>query len=269
MNIVVFGKLVPDLVEELTIDASGTAIDTAWLRLTINEFDDYAIEQAILLKEAGSGKVTVITPNFEGVDDMLFAASARGVDRLIKLNGDFESGVNNHAMARAIAPLIKEIQPDLVMTGVQAHNDLDGSLGPLLAEYVDIPFVGYVAGVKHEGDKVVVRKEYPGGLIGEMEVALPALLGIQAAEQPPRPAPPRRLAGAARRVAAGARGRGAFGPGAGGEASRPGTRRRHLPRRRRGAVARHDAPARHVRRGRRQRRRDRLRRCALRAPPRR
>jgi len=186
MNIVVFAKLVPDLVEELTIDASGTALDTAWLRLIINEFDDYAIEQAILLKEAGGGKVTVITANVEGVDDMLYAAAARGVDQLIKLNGDFEGGVNNHAIARAITPLIKEIQPDLVLTGVQANNDLDGSLGTLLAEYLGVPYVGYVAGVKGQGDKVLVRKEYPGGLIAEMEVSLPGLLGIQAAEQPPR-----------------------------------------------------------------------------------
>jgi electron transfer flavoprotein beta subunit len=186
MNIVVFGKLVPDLVEELTIDASGTAIDTAWLRLIINEFDDYAIEQGILLKEAVGGQVTVIAPNVEGVDDMLFAASARGADRLIKLNGDFESGVNNHTIARNLISIIKDIQPDLVLTGVQAHNDLDGSLGPLLAEYLDLPYVGYVAGVKRDNDKVTIRKEYPGGLVAEMSVSLPAVLGIQMSEQPPR-----------------------------------------------------------------------------------
>lgn len=186
MNIVVFGKLVPDLVEELTIDASGTTIDTAWLRLIINEFDDYAIEQAILLKEAVGGQVTVIAPNVEGVDDMLFAASARGADRLIRLSGDYESGVNNHAIARALTSLIKEIQPDLVLTGVQAHDDLDGSLGPLLAEYLDFPYVGYIAGVKCGNNKVSIRKEYPGGLVAEMDVSLPAVLGIQTAEQPPR-----------------------------------------------------------------------------------
>jgi electron transfer flavoprotein beta subunit len=186
MNIVVFCKLVPDLVEELTIDPSGTAIDTAWLRLIINEFDDYAIEQAILLKEAYGGQVTVISLNGDGVDDMLFAASARGADRLIRLNGDFESNVNNHGIARILTPMVKELQPDMILTGVQAHNDLDGPLGSLLAEYLDIPYVGYIAGVKSDDSKAVVRKEYPGGLVAEMEVSLPAVLGIQAAEQPPR-----------------------------------------------------------------------------------
>lgn len=186
MNIVVFGKLVPDLVEELTIDPNGTGIDTAWLRLIINEFDDYAIEQAILSKEAHEGQVTVVTLDGDGVDDMLFAASARGADQLIKLIGDFESQVNNHGVARILAPMVKELQPDMILTGVQAHNDLDGPIGSLLAEYLGIPYVGYIAGVKVEDGKAMVRKEYPGGLIAEMEVTLPAVLGIQAAEQPPR-----------------------------------------------------------------------------------
>ena len=69
---------------------------------------------------------------------------------------------------------------------MQAHNDLDGSVGPLLAEYLGMPYVGYVSGLTAAGDKVTVRKEYAGGLIAEMEVKLPAVLGIQAAEQPPR-----------------------------------------------------------------------------------
>jgi electron transfer flavoprotein beta subunit len=186
MNIVILAKLVPDLVEELEIDDSGAALDTSWMRLIINEFDDHAIEQAILLKEQGGGQVTVVAPDAEGVEDMLFAASAKGADRLIKLIGDFEEGVNNHALARALAPIVKELQPDLVLIGVQAHDDLDGPVGPLLAGYLDMPYVGYVAGVEVSDGKSTARKEYPGGLIAEMEVTLPAVLGIQAAEEPPR-----------------------------------------------------------------------------------
>jgi electron transfer flavoprotein beta subunit len=186
MNIVVPVKLVPDLVEELTIDESGNALDTMWLRMIINEFDDHAVEQAILLKERDGGQVVVVSPNVEGTEDMLFAASARGADQLIKLEGDFENGVNNHALARALAALLPDLQPDLILTGVQAHDDLDGSLGPLLAEYMAMPYVGYVSGVAVDAGKVVAHKEYPGGLAAEMEVTLPAVLGVQAAEQPPR-----------------------------------------------------------------------------------
>jgi len=185
MKIAVPVKFVPDLVEELTIDPSGAALDATWLRLIINEFDDHAVEQAILLKERGGGQVTVMTIQSEGADDFLFAAAAKGADQLIKLTGDFNNA-NNHALARIYADLLKESKPDLIITGVQAHNDLDGSLGPLLAEYLGLPYVGYIAGLTVTGDKVVARKEYSGGLVAEVEVTLPAVFGIQASEQPPR-----------------------------------------------------------------------------------
>src|SRR3990172_7765397 len=113
MKIAVPIKFVPDLVEELNIDSSGAALDTSWLRLIINEFDDHAIEQAILVKERGGGEVTVIAAEAEGVDDILFAAAAKGADHLVKLTGDF-AGANSHAAARALADLFKEIQPDLI-----------------------------------------------------------------------------------------------------------------------------------------------------------
>lgn len=186
MNIVVLFKLVPDLVEELNIHADGASLDTAWLRLIINEFDDHAIEQAILLKESHGSQVTVITLDVDGADDVLFTAVAKGADRVIKFTGDFSEGINNHALARALSKALKQVQPDLILTGVQAHNDLDGSIGPLLAEYMNMPYVGYISGVQASDGQVTVRKEYPGGLIAEMDVKLPAVLGIQASEQPPR-----------------------------------------------------------------------------------
>jgi electron transfer flavoprotein beta subunit len=185
MNIIILVKLVPDLVEELAIDSSGIALDATWMRMIINEFDDHAIEQGILLKERNGGVVTVVAPDLEGVDDVLFTAAAKGADKLIKIKGDF-IGANNHAMARAFSAIVKELQPDLVLTGVQANNDLDGSLGPLLAGCLEMPYVGYISGVSLSDGKSRARKEYPGGLIAEMDVSLPAVLGIQAAEQPPR-----------------------------------------------------------------------------------
>jgi electron transfer flavoprotein beta subunit len=186
MNIVAIIKIVPDLVEELTVDESGTALDRDWLRLIINEFDDHGAEQAILIKEKSGGQVTVIAPDLEGIDDVLFASAARGADRVIKLTGEFEDGVNNHALARACAAVAKDLNPDLILTGVQAHDDLDGSVGALVAEYLGLPYVGYVSGVTGSNGSLAIRKEYPGGLMAEMDVVLPAVLGIQAAENPPR-----------------------------------------------------------------------------------
>ena len=186
MNIVVLVKLVPDLVEELEIDDSGTGLDMTWLRLIINELDDHAIEQAILLKEKTDSQVIILAPDIEGVDDILFTAAAKGADRMIKILGEFEEGVNNHALARVYATVMQDLEPDLILTGVQTHEDLDGSLGPLLAANLEMPYVGYVAGVATDGGKVLATKEYPGGLSAEMSVTLPAVLGIQVAEEPPR-----------------------------------------------------------------------------------
>jgi electron transfer flavoprotein beta subunit len=160
-----------------------------YVRWILNEFDDHAIEQAILLKEKGGASVTVIAPDMDGTDDALFTAAAKGADRLVKVSAGFEDGYNTHSLAHLFLPIVKAAQADLVLTGVQAHNSLDGSLGPMIAEYLGVPFVGYVSGVKLEGGKAIVRKEYPGGLVAEMEVTLPAVLGIQAAESAPRYVP--------------------------------------------------------------------------------
>ena len=186
-HIVTLVKMVPDLVEELEINDDGTDLARDWLRLIINEFDNHAIEQAILLKERSGGEVTVIAPDAEGVDDVLFTTAAKGADRMVKLLADeFEEGVNNHALAHAFAEKAKDYSPDLILTGVQANDDLDGPVGPLVAEYLGMPYVGYVCGVQLGEGKVTVCKEYPGGLTAQMEVTLPAVLGIQAGEEPPR-----------------------------------------------------------------------------------
>lgn len=129
--------------------------------------------------------MTVVVPDIEGADDVLFTAAARGAHRFIKLLGEFEGGANSHARARAFAAVLEDLNPDLVLTGVQAHNDLDGPVGPLLAEYLGFPYVGYIAGVAITDGTATVRKEYPGGLVAEMEVVLPAVLGIQASDEPP------------------------------------------------------------------------------------
>ncbi len=178
-------QMVPDLVEEISISEDGKTIDMTWTRLIVNEFDEHAIEQAILLKERHGGEVVLVAPDMGEVDDALFAAAAKGVDQLIKLKADFQH-VNSHTYALCLSEIIKSMQPDLVLTGVQAHNDLDGQVGGLLAEYLGYPYVGYVAGVRKSNGSVVVKKEYPGGLVAEISVLLPAVLGIQAAESPPR-----------------------------------------------------------------------------------
>jgi electron transfer flavoprotein beta subunit len=186
IEIVVIARLVPDLVEELEIASSGTALDLSWLRLIINEFDNHAIEQAIILKEKNGANVTIISPEAEGVDDMLFTTAAKGADRLIKLTGIGDEKPTNQSLAGTLAEMIKEINPDLILNGVHAHDDIAGDLAPILADLLNMPYVGYISGVKLGDGKVTTYKEYPGGVLAEMEIDLPAVLGIQASEEPPR-----------------------------------------------------------------------------------
>lgn len=185
-EIVVISRLVPDLVEELEIAPNGTALDRSWLRLIINEFDNHAIEQAILLKEKFGATVTIISPEAEGVEDMLFTTAAKGADKLIKITGVGEEKPTNLSLAQTLVEVIKEINPDLVFNGVQAHDDITGDLAPQIADLLGMPYVGYISGVQLGDGKATAFKEYPGGILAEMEITLPAVLGIQASEEPPR-----------------------------------------------------------------------------------
>jgi electron transfer flavoprotein beta subunit len=193
VRIVVPIKQVPDLVEELEIAASGTDLERDNLKYKINEFDDHALEEALKLKELAGGEVTAIALDSEGIDKILFTAAAKGADRLVKVTGDFPPGTPTHAVAKALAGALSEMSYDLILTGVQAADDRDGQLPGLLGAYLDLPQVGVVTGIHPEGGKLTVHKEYAGGVMAELEVSLPAVLGVQAAREPPRYAPVTRV----------------------------------------------------------------------------
>ena len=188
MNIIVPIKQVPDLVEELEIDSSGTSLDREWLKFKVNEFDDHALEEALLLKEEHGGTVTAIALDGGDIDKALYAAAAKGADKVVKVTG-LDGDVSNHQAAKALAGVIQGMGADLVLTGVQSVEDRDGQLGVLLAHYLKMPHVSVVTGVSVQGGSVTVKKEYGGGLVAEFEVATPAVLGIQAARETPRYVP--------------------------------------------------------------------------------
>lgn len=191
MDIVVLLKQVPDPVEELAIDASGRSLDRQRLRYALNEWDDQALEEAVLLKERHGGLVTVLSLGLGEPEEVLFTATARGADRAIKATGPLPEEISNHTAAGVFKKIVEGLPHALILTGVQASDDLDGGLGLLLAHRMGLPYVGAVRRVEVDEGRgvVVVQKEYPGGLAAEIEVALPAVLGIQAAESPPRYVP--------------------------------------------------------------------------------
>ena len=193
MRIVVFLKQVPDLVEELEIAPDGKDLDRTYLRYILNESDDHALEQAVLLKERMGAEVHVFTPDLGEADEVLYHALARGADRAGKITGIPFDGLSSHRYAELAARLLEGWVWDLVFTGCQAVDDLDGQLGPLLAARLGLPYVGLVTRVAHEGERFRVHKEFPRGLLEVLDVTPPAVLGILTAEEMPRYVPVSRL----------------------------------------------------------------------------
>ncbi|MBI2976610.1 MAG: electron transfer flavoprotein subunit beta/FixA family protein [Chloroflexi bacterium] len=190
MNIVVPIKQIPNLTDELEINGDGTGLDHDALQYVLNEFDEHAIEEAVLAKEAAGGTVTVIGVDTTGeLDGALHTALAKGADKAARITGDFPRGTDSHTQAKLLANAIRSLSPDLVLTGVQAADDRDGQIGPMIAAHLGLPYVGVVTGVAVKDGKAIVHKEYAGGLMGEFEVSLPMVVGVQAAHQPPRYAP--------------------------------------------------------------------------------
>ncbi len=194
MNIAVLLSMVPDLVEELEIAPSGVALDTQWLRYLLSESDDHALEQALLLKERHGGGVTALALDRGEAEEALYTALARGADEAIKLTGIPEEGVGKTAAAAMFGAVLGESRPDLILTGVYAIDDMDGHMAGALAGLLGLPYVGVTRSVDApEAGKVLVQKEYPGGLAAEMEVDLPAVVGVLSAPQPPRYVPVARI----------------------------------------------------------------------------
>ena len=195
MNIIVPVKQVPDLVEELEINSEGTDLEREWLKFKMNEWDECALEEALQLKELHGGTVTVLTVATGDVDELLYTCIARGADQVAKIVGDFEEHHDSHSAARALAAAIREQPYDLILTGVQAADDLDGQVGVLLATYLGLPHISVVSGIEVEPmtQTATVNQEYAGGIMATFEVDLPAVLGVQASRAIPRYAPVSRV----------------------------------------------------------------------------
>jgi electron transfer flavoprotein beta subunit len=194
MKVLVLMKMVPDIVEELEVAADGISLDPEYLRFIVNERDDYALEQALLAKDRHGATVTVVAPEAPEVDDLLHTALAKGADRVIRVYG-IPPAAGTRATAAAMAatlPGITGVLPaDLVLAGCGAIDDLDGFTAPLVADALGLPYLGLVSRITVDagGAKAAVAREYPGGVMGRFEVALPAFLGIQGCEKPPRYVP--------------------------------------------------------------------------------
>jgi electron transfer flavoprotein beta subunit len=186
MRIVVPMKQVPDLVEELELNAEETDLDREFLKFVVSEWDDQALEEALLVKDATGAEVVAVAFDDPDIDLTLFTALAKGADRAVKLTGLPEGAVDSHTRAAALAGWLAGEDVDLVLTGVQAVDDLDGQLPPLLAARLGWPHASVVISVEAKEGAAHVTQEFSGGVCSRLELRTPGVLGIQAARQAPR-----------------------------------------------------------------------------------
>jgi len=180
-------KHVPETAEaEIRIDATGKAIEKGGLVFDINEWDDYAVEEAVRMKEKYGGTVTAITVGPEGADDTLRKCLARGADKAIRLTDPAFEGSDGYAIAKILHGAIRSLPFDLILTGAQAADDGYAVVGPVLAALLKVRHATMVKKIVLEASVARVNRELEGGLEEIVEVKLPAVLTIQTGINEPR-----------------------------------------------------------------------------------
>ena len=193
MEIVVCSKRVPDTTEaEVALDASGRDIRRERLAFTVNESDNYALEEALLIREKLGGSVTLVSIGPKEADDVLRKGLAMGADKALRLDdpgfAESDAAARAQILARAIAPL----KPDLVLCGSQASDDGEAQTGVMLAELLELPHAAYVTRIGmrasglEAGNVTKVWRELEGGLLELLEVPLPAVVTVQTGINQPR-----------------------------------------------------------------------------------
>ena len=186
MHIAVAVRLMPKAGEELEPDASGADIDREFVDMTICDFDDQALEEAVLIKEATGATVTAVGLKAEGIDEALRVAYARGADRVVVVDAGELDLYDTRTAALAFADAFRRLAPDLVLIGVQTPYDVFGQTAPVLAVSLGWPQANVVVGVSVDGETARVTQEYAGGRLAVLALQLPAVVGVQSASAPPR-----------------------------------------------------------------------------------
>jgi len=186
MNIIVCIKRVPMTQEvDLEIDELKKDVQRDALAYVVNDWDNYAVEEAVLLKEKFGGTVTALTIGGEDDEEVLRRALAMGADKAVRIDpGDL--GLDGFVVSRILAEVIKGLEYNLVLTGVQADDDNCGMVGIMLAEHLGIAGASVVTRVEPDGNEATVNAELEGGMDGISKIQFPALLSIQTGINEPR-----------------------------------------------------------------------------------
>lgn len=185
MRIAVCIKRVATLSDDVEFDDEGRDVDQDYLDFALNEWDSYAVEEALRLREVHGGEVVAVSVGDGEVETELRRCLAMGADRAIRVWSDELEGVHDPiSVASGLAAAIDA--PDLVLCGAQSADGAQGSTGGALAGLLDLPSVAVVTKVDLDGGRARVHRELEGGIVDVVDVSLPAVLTIQTGINEPR-----------------------------------------------------------------------------------
>jgi electron transfer flavoprotein beta subunit len=187
MNIFVCVKQVPDTETKVTPTADGTFIETAAIKWIMNPYDEFAVEQALLIKQANAAaNVTVVRVGSVKDTEALRTAMAMGADdgALVEANDNLDS----YSIAKALRGAIEKSgkKPDLILAGKQAIDDDCLQVPQILAQMLGLPSIAVVVGFELNGTTVKAKREVEGGALEIYEVATPCMIACNKGLNTPR-----------------------------------------------------------------------------------
>ena len=187
MKILICIKQVPDMESRFKLNAAGTWYSDQDLAWRMNEYDEYAVEQAVQLREQlGEAEVVVLSVGPDRVKETMKKALAMGADRGVHIQDDESYAKDPFQIASIIAAYAGTQNFDVIFTGMQSQDRGSAQVGVLLAGMLGLPAVTTIVGFEYDGGKALVRRELEGGLKSLVKLAFPALLTCQLGLNTPR-----------------------------------------------------------------------------------
>ncbi len=185
MRIAVCIKQVPDSESRIKISSNYKQIDTTDIKYIISPYDEYAIEEAIRIKERiPDTEVVIVCAGNENVTTTIRNALALGADKAVRINTN-DLNFDSHLIASAIAEYLEKEKFDLILFGKQAIDDDNSQVGPRTAEILNLPCVTCISKLELNGGKARVEREVEGGK-EIFEVTLPAIFTAEKGLNEPR-----------------------------------------------------------------------------------
>ena len=174
MKILVSVKRVIDFNVKVRVKGDGSGVETANVKMSMNPFDEIAVEEAVRLKEAGAAsEIVVVSCGVAACQETLRTALAIGADRAILVQTDAE--LQPLAVAKLLKALVQKESPGLAILGKQAIDDDSNQTGQMLAALLNWPQATFASKLKISGEKAEVTREVDGGL-ETVSIKLPAVV---------------------------------------------------------------------------------------------